>query len=267
MVILGNADFGIFTNGTDQAVVAQDCLLVSGLQCDQIKEIYCAISSNTLDDGSMYKFVADFVSQNTHYRDTSIPPLQAILRTILCNKWPHTVNEDTTICAVRLLRLILVSSNLLQNSLNNNTARLKAWELTFASLGIDIWDFDQSFIQTIFPGYAGEQLDWFNYLDSHSEDDPRLRQLDYDTMFALDALGGNRAFFKTEGGYLGYCPIRTAPGDQVYVLCGSSSLVILRQVEEYYVNVGTCFVAGLMNGEASVFLELDGRKVEKLCLR
>jgi Heterokaryon incompatibility protein (HET) len=265
-VILGNADLGIFASSTDQAVVARDRLLVSGLQCDQIKEIYCAISSNTLDDGSMYEFVANFVSQNTHYKDTSIPPLQAILRTILSNKWPHTVNEDITICAVRLLRLMLVSSNLVQNSLKNNTARLKAWELTFASLGIDIWDFNQSFIQIIFPGYAGKQLDWFYYLDSHSEDDPRLRQLDFDTMFALDALDGNRAFFKTEGGYLGYCPIRTAPGDQVYVLCGSSSPVILRQVEEYYVNVGTCYVAGLMNGEASVFLELDGRKVERLCL-
>jgi hypothetical protein len=162
---------------------------------------------------------------------------------------------------------MLVSSNLLRNSPNNNTARLKAWKLTFTSLGIDIRDFNQSFIQTIFPSYAGEQLDWFNYLDSHSEDDPRLRQLDYDIMFALDALGGNRAFFETEGGYLGYCPIRTAPGDQVYGLCGSSSPVILRQAEEYHINVGTCYVAGLINGEASAFLELDGRKVKRLCLR
>jgi hypothetical protein len=86
-------------------------------------------------------------------------------------------------------------------------------------------------------------------------------------MFALNALDGNRAFFKTEGGYLGYCPIRTAPGDQVYVLCSSSSPVILKEVKEYYVHVKTCCVAGLMNGEAFVFLELNGRKDERLCLR
>jgi hypothetical protein len=86
-------------------------------------------------------------------------------------------------------------------------------------------------------------------------------------MFALNALNRNRAFFKTEGGYLGYCLIGTAPGDQVYVLCSSSSPVILKEVKEYYVHVRTCYVTGLMNGEAFVFLELNGRKVERLCLR
>ena len=60
-----------------------------------------------------------------------------------------------------------------------------------------------------------------------------------------------RSFFTTEEGYIGLAPQAAKPGDQICVLIGCNSPVVLRSngIEQYQV-VGECYMDGFMNGEA-----------------
>jgi hypothetical protein len=62
------------------------------------------------------------------------------------------------------------------------------------------------------------------------------------------------AFFDTKDGYLGLAPNGTLPGDLVCVLKGCGVPVVLRKSGNQYLHVGTCFVLGLMEGEARPLL-------------
>jgi hypothetical protein len=56
-------------------------------------------------------------------------------------------------------------------------------------------------------------------------------------------------------------------GDLIAILKGCSVPVVLRRHEDYYIHIGTCFVPGLMKGEAQLLLN-DGRaKVEEIRIR
>lgn len=67
--------------------------------------------------------------------------------------------------------------------------------------------------------------------------------------------------FEFEGGYLGSAPQDVEIGDVVCVLNGSQYPVILRPLpDDLFEFVGTCFVLGLMKGEARAFLS-TGRRV------
>jgi hypothetical protein len=61
-----------------------------------------------------------------------------------------------------------------------------------------------------------------------------------------------RVFATTSLGYIGAFPERAQVGDQVCVALGSSTPLLLRPIsgEKHYRLVGSCYVAGLMNGEA-----------------
>jgi hypothetical protein len=64
-----------------------------------------------------------------------------------------------------------------------------------------------------------------------------------------NALGGRRIFY-TKGGYIGIGPPGVREGDLVTVLHGINVPVLLREAGSHFVLVGTCCVAGMMDGEA-----------------
>jgi hypothetical protein len=60
-----------------------------------------------------------------------------------------------------------------------------------------------------------------------------------------------RAFFVTQKGHIGLAPKAAKPNDQICVLLGCSTPLILRPIaNEQHQIVGECYVHGLMNGEA-----------------
>jgi hypothetical protein len=70
----------------------------------------------------------------------------------------------------------------------------------------------------------------------------------------------NRSFVETEQGYYGLGPVGAKDGDIVCVLFGLDYPVVLRQVQTHYVLVGSCYVLGLMNGEAIEAVEEGNAK-------
>jgi hypothetical protein len=82
------------------------------------------------------------------------------------------------------------------------------------------------------------------------------RNTAYYTMYLETMLPGRR-FFKTQEGYIGLCPESARPGDQIMVIIGIPSPLLLRPVPTAggrmkYQLVGECFVHGMMWAE--VFL-------------
>lgn len=72
---------------------------------------------------------------------------------------------------------------------------------------------------------------------------------DYLTM--VDYYSAGRSIFATQEGYIGLAPLVAQEGDQVCVILGCGSPLLLREVTEgqYWV-LGECYVHGLMNAEA-----------------
>ncbi|EUC47828.1 hypothetical protein COCMIDRAFT_89211, partial [Bipolaris oryzae ATCC 44560] len=61
----------------------------------------------------------------------------------------------------------------------------------------------------------------------------------------------NRAFFVTGSGYFVLGPYFAAQNDVVGVLYGSQFPVVLRPIGKNFLFLGTCYVHGIMHGEAS----------------
>ena len=63
---------------------------------------------------------------------------------------------------------------------------------------------------------------------------------------------GNRQLFLTDEGLLGVSPVDTQVGDQVWVLAGMSTPVVLRTaLSGNYIFLGEAYVHGMMHGEAT----------------
>ena len=67
-------------------------------------------------------------------------------------------------------------------------------------------------------------------------------------------LGALFRFFETTEGYLGVVPQGAKPGDLICLAKGCDSMLVLRQVERHFVLVGTCYGAGLFDGEFATLL-------------
>jgi Heterokaryon incompatibility protein (HET) len=72
----------------------------------------------------------------------------------------------------------------------------------------------------------------------------------------------NFRFFYTRDGYLGYGPMGIAAGDEICFLRGCQSPVLLRREGSGYVFVGTCLMAGFMDGKAAKLVKEGKLKTE-----
>jgi hypothetical protein len=76
----------------------------------------------------------------------------------------------------------------------------------------------------------------------------------------------NRSFISTEAGDVGLAPLLTKAGDEVVVIPGCSSPMVLRPADDgTYQVVGECFILGVMDGEALLGPLPDGyERITKL---
>lgn len=69
--------------------------------------------------------------------------------------------------------------------------------------------------------------------------------------YALGMMLYYAALVTSKAGYLGWGPPGMQKEDLVCVLYGCAMPVILRKVDDHhYIHIGSCWVLGLMNGEA-----------------
>ncbi len=84
---------------------------------------------------------------------------------------------------------------------------------------------------------------------AHGETPSDIMGLTYASRFRC--YGQGRLFFFDDQRYIGMCPLATLPDDQIWVVMGCHSPLVLHAQENgRYKIVGECFVQGLMDGEA-----------------
>jgi len=75
--------------------------------------------------------------------------------------------------------------------------------------------------------------------------------------------GDHARLFETDRGYVGLGPCYVQAGDTVAILKGLDAAVLLRKQGDKWLNVGICFVEGLMKGEAREFLAGGKAKIQR----
>jgi hypothetical protein len=110
------------------------------------------------------------------------------------------------------------------------------------------------FLKLFFDENALENSFDSNYAkDMKKEDDfPELPEsLCYDLAASCIKHFQHSRHFYTKKGYLGFGPKWVQEGDLVCVLQNCRVPVLLRKVDDHYEFISTCFVLGLMDGEAA----------------
>jgi hypothetical protein len=141
---------------------------------------------------------------------------------------------------------------------------LKQSEYAAALLGAPLdGRYPESFFDIFFPG---ESFDRDEFLAN-------LKNVDYwikDWPAILRSVQFTQTYFPytdIEHGYFGLTPRFSRPGDLIAILNGCNVPVVLRKHEDNYIHIGTCFVPGLMEGEAQVLLDNGRAKVERIRIR
>jgi len=262
-----SADLGCFGDDTDLPSVENEDLVVT---CFHVGIIDVRVVLD-VEDESLLAYIEDYVHRH-HVYVGRIPPQQAFFRLIKRVR-SEEISEDTLLYAVHLLSRI-ISKHLDGNSdVKMVLARLlgllniDATSYNFMSSDFGSKYFNHALVQGFFPEFNGPSRNWWYELMrvDDSKADAALANLTLD--LAAHTVSRNR-FFETEDGHLGLCPPEAISGDLVYMVHGCESPVILRKAGNgvHYVVVGTCHIAGLMNGEAVEYLK-SGKQYERLYLR
>lgn len=138
--------------------------------------------------------------------------------------------------------------------------RISHFKLPKTSLGEGLYFF---WLQLLDKEPAGSRFDKQSFLDLISRKADRIRhdaqhaQMRYEIDFTI---GGWRRLFRSSNGFLGVGARTLQVSDQIWILAGKSTPVILRSLENgHYKFVGEAYVHGIMHGEG---LQLGSERSE-----
>lgn len=234
----------------------EDRLHIHGIAIDNVQKV-----EGHMLPRDMLQYCAEYVSGDpkAKYR-TSIPRLQAVFRLLLegTDSIDQTDNRFMYERIIELLKIIATSKvnghdpNLQRNWMDN--IRLLP-DRIFAD-----WYFAEV--------YPGEKH--YKDLPSRTIHDTLLFSSSpalFATAMSIYIGLTSCRIFQTSTGYLGLGGKLMLAGDIICVVKGCTYPVILRKIEDYHVHVGTCYVLGLMEGEAVEFLESGERQLQEFQIR
>jgi len=251
-ITTGHADWSAFENNIDRISVSQSTLQAIGLAVDIITRIEETPKLDTWEDGRMLQYCIDFASRTPVYV-TGVPPLQAIVHVLMMYEASEEDHQYLCLLALGFLRYVLFSTELDCDPQD----RLKL-------LGLSTGDrFPESFEEKVSPGCDFLNSGLPNLSTELASTEGPLVDATRNVMQTVIRYKDAFRFIETPSGYLGLAPNGVAIGDIICVLKGCGIPVVLRKVNDHYVHVGTCFVLGLMEGEAAELLETGRAKVQR----
>lgn len=130
---------------------------------------------------------------------------------------------------------------------------------------------DPNFKVELDPASFSEVVDWFlprffpgqEYLADRQALEKAWHQLPSGVLEARQSLPNwGRSLFKAEEGYIGLGFEQIREGDLVCLIKGCQGHIILRRVDDHYLNMGPCFVSGLSTEECEKWCD-DGKAKPK----
>jgi len=235
----GNASCGIFRT-TDKPFLIDSALFATAVIGSTVSQVHPPFINCTSDTWmeDIAGFVFDLVARNPLYV-SGIHPVNAFFQAMKAGK----LNEQEFLSQACILLAIL--------SLNPDcNSRLK--------LPQD-HDFDKALINIFYNGRDTSTIELPQINSTRVEGSNLMAELE---------LGQNsHRLIETDDGYLGLAPKGTLPGDKIVILKDCPVPMVLRKVANYYLNIGSCFIAGLMEGEAAAWVANERATVEQISIR
>lgn len=260
------ADAGVFDSNIrgQKAFVDRRSLYLIGLEVQRVALVSNCLSKGQSDSQEMLDFFISFTSSHETYV-TGIPPLQALFRVFKRNT--KAGRQYTTLTEVigflQYLALSLKEPG--PDSLLDVFTKL-GWK---PEKSFDDWLLGSFFPEIDFSAGRPRDTPGNALLQALTDtrDGAYLGDVEQNLVTMVRLRRSAAGYFETEDGYLGLAPHGTLPGDIVGVLKGYRAPVILRRRGDHHVFVGTCFVLGLMYGEARKLAEEGRAKIDILELR
>jgi hypothetical protein len=244
LISTGNASCGIFRT-TDKPFLLDSALFATAMIGPTVSQVYPPLiwdptlsctSDTWMED--ITDFVFDLVARNPLYV-SGIHPVNAFFQVMKAGK----SNQQEFLSQACILLAIL--------SLNpdcNSRLRLPQ-DRDFKKVLVDIFcnSRDTSTIEL-------PQINSTKVEGSHLMAELERNQIDH-------------RLIETDDGYLGLAPKGTLPGDKIVILKDCPVPMVLRKVANYYLNIGSCFIAGLMEGEAAAWVANERATVEQISIR
>lgn len=251
----GKADWRLLSGieNTEPAVVGLR-LVYRGTQIDTIKSIAYALDDRNLHGSpEFHKFLRDFIMRQPSYI-SGITPLQAIFRTLMRNREP--LSEGLLLKAWAFFACLLFAEPEAGQGGPTDSSKLLMSLLFKKGAKSMARTFHGQFIPEALSRGREFGDDWIdkNFIKGLTES-PAFTSAWFHVRHKMEYSVNVSRLFESSLGYLVLGPKQAAEGDIICVLKGCHVPVILRKVEDHYIHVGTCFVQGLMEGEAADMLE------------
>ena len=234
---------GLTLQGSSRPFSVQgDILSAPGIICDDISDV-----EPEIEPSNIFSFCSRFLFRTQNKYPTGIPQFQALIRFFASEMDGiqdfGTNPGDRSFVSIGLLLLhaILILDSLNWKELLDKTLPEiglpsgKDFMRTFHSLFLGLGNFEEENI----PRQSAEEI--------FSQTNPALAA-PLASSIGHSLIG--RTVFHTKEGYIGHGTTGTRPGDLVCVLFGCDAPLVLRQIDSHYINIGSGFVVGLMEGQA-----------------
>ena len=124
-------------------------------------------------------------------------------------------------------------------------------------------DLHMNFMNIFLLGCQWKKAGFFEQISSIMADGSQRSMI----MTAIIKNQRDHRFIEIGHGYFGLAPRGTLSVDDIYVVKGCNVPLVLRKVDNYCIYVGSCFVLGLMNGEAKHLLDAGKAEIKRLEIR
>lgn len=258
----GEADHNVFPAGTPNSAIVDMGLFISAVHLDTIVRTEICdydeyFSPSTID------FLAEFISKSEEYPN-GISSLQALIQLFLRDTWVQQKTLDAQLLqkALVILRIIISGNYNIPGGFGNYKKALLRLGISAGSHALFSLSFSEAFGLLFSSVDDAENLQllfiWYQEISDGKWGGNNSYASSAVIMDVLEELliCRHMVLFTTSSGYIGICRPGVKVRDRVCVFKGSGVLWILRNMDDanYFVNVSSCHVVGLMNGEAAEFL-------------
>jgi hypothetical protein len=212
------------------------------------------INGRSLDGSKQHwQFCTDYLARKgTEKYPTGIPSLQALFRVVLrdrdglkTNQLLKTTSPTFYTLALGFLRTIIETVHYASGRHIDQTLAI-----CLPQLGLSTGSRFAEFFSKNFLGGKSPYVEAWASAENAIVAHPAILNGLMAAMTVIHAENSDKRFFETANGLLGLGPRGMRESDVVGIFGGCNLPVVLRRVDDHFLFVGSCFVLGLMGGEA-----------------
>lgn len=247
---VGRCSRGVFPRSCPAARICGSVLSVTGMCLQVLSRLGESPTLESLTSGATKPWVEDFINRNPEYI-TGIPSLQAIFR-LAMRSLDYKFDSSTLLLANEFSTQLGLAFGVADVPTSGAEAMIAMQQIIIAIFFSQCEIANAQLVSTFRELGIPHSAEAFVHL---------LRSSKLE-LFAALLLNRETRIFETDQGYLGLGPKGAVEGDVICNFHEYNSLVLLRKCGSSYNFVGSCFVLGLMEGEAKVLLQEGKTKVE-----